>query len=637
MVPLVASSAMHAFLLALSLALQSPPDERAEPARFATFRAQIDAIESPTAADVDAAGNVWVAESFAHQVRAFTAEGQELVRFGAFGSKPGELVEPSGIAVAPDGRVFVSDTGNDRVAVFDASGAFQSTFGARGTKLGELGEPLGLTIANDKLYVAEALNDRVQAFTLDGKPLATFGTRGRGVGELLNPRDVAVDAQGNVFVADTANQRVAKFASDGQHVKTFGGHGVYPGLFAHPSGIEVRGSTLYVADRDNHRVQLFDLEGKVLGAWGLHALLPREGQGKLHYPSGIALAPSGEFAVVVETFEDRVQLFVREVEPPPVGTPPERNTAAHYAGGIAQKGKVLAVLEPSGPSVSIFDVAGPSPIEITRFGSSGAKYGEFVELEGVALDEAGEHVYVSDPALSRISMFRIARPEGQELQYDPFLAKFVRSIDVAALDPQSTWPTEPGALALGLLGDLYVADRANGRVVVLDREWRLKQTKDGSAPEGPRLMRPTGLAMTNKGWFEVTDSRTGFKYEFYEQSDWQDPTSASVMPWIDPRGTQGRSASRVWGVAIGEEATYYTDELRGDVSRQSMKDPRKVVGKKGMGACEFRKPQGICVGTDGRVYVVDAGNHRFQILSKDLEFLGVFGARLYMLPAMQQK
>lgn len=627
---------MHALLFALSLALQSPPPKNADAVRFAAFRAQIDAIESPAAADVDAAGNVWVAESFAHQVRAFAPEGRELVRFGGFGSKPGELVEPSGIALAPDGRVFVSDTGNDRIAVFDARGEFLSTFGARGPQPGELGEPLGLTIANGTLYVAEALNDRVQAFTLDGKALATFGTRGRGTGELLNPRDVAVDAQGNVFVADTANQRVAKFAPDGTHVKSWGGHGVYPGLFAHPSGIEVRESTLYVADRDNHRVQLFDLDGKVLGEWGLHALLPREGNGKLHYPSGIALAPSGDFALVVETFEDRVQLFARELEPPPVGTPPERNTAAHYAGGIAQKGKVLAVLEPSGPSVSIFDVAGASPIEITRFGSSGAKYGEFVELEGVALDEAGEHVYVSDPALSRISMFRIARAPDAELAYDPFLAKFVRSIDVSALDRKATWPIEPGALALAPNGDLYVADRANGRVVVLDCEWKLVRTVGEHGLGEQRLSRPSGIAFReDQGGGTsavVTDSRSGRAYLFTVARS--GAIELGRMSGLCGDGLASAAVGRPYGVAFDPLGRpIVTDERLTCVAAVH----ENVAAKRGLGALEFNKPQGICVGTDGRVYVVDAGNHRFQILSKDLEYLGVFGARLYMLPAMQKK
>lgn len=52
----------------------------------------------------------------------------------------------------------------------------------------------------------------------------------------------------------------------------------------------------------------------------------------------------------------------------------------------------------------------------------------------------------------------------------------------------------------------------------------------------------------------------------------------------------------------------------------------KAAGKPGTGECEFQGPDGVAVGTDGRVYICDVGNNQVQILSSDLAFLGSFSS-----------
>lgn len=49
------------------------------------------------------------------------------------------------------------------------------------------------------------------------------------------------------------------------------------------------------------------------------------------------------------------------------------------------------------------------------------------------------------------------------------------------------------------------------------------------------------------------------------------------------------------------------------------------IGKRGSGPGEFNLPRDVAIGRDGRIYVVDGGNFRVQILDKDGRFLKAFG------------
>lgn len=52
------------------------------------------------------------------QVQVFDADGQFLTKWGSKGGDDGQFTTPEGIAVDAAGNVYVADTGNDRVQVF---------------------------------------------------------------------------------------------------------------------------------------------------------------------------------------------------------------------------------------------------------------------------------------------------------------------------------------------------------------------------------------------------------------------------------------------------------------------------------------------------------------------------------------
>ena len=132
-----------------------------------------------------------------------------------------------------------------------------------------------------------------------------------------------------------------------------------------------------VLEKSRHEVEPALLEMKparhVVAAMGVHALLPREGSGKLHYPDAIAVSPDGATAIVCESFEDRAQAFGPQVPlaPEDQPPPPERVTTAHFGPGVAASGNLMAALEPEAATIVLYRLEPAEPIEITRSGVHG--------------------------------------------------------------------------------------------------------------------------------------------------------------------------------------------------------------------------------------------------------------------------
>jgi hypothetical protein len=60
-----------------------------------------------------------------------------------------------------------------------------------------------------------------------------------------------------------------------------------------------------------------------------------------------------------------------------------------------------------------------------------------------------------------------------------------------------------------------------------------------------------------------------------------------------------------------------------------------AFGRQGLGRVEFFKPKGLAFDEQGHLVVVDWGNHRGQVLTRDGAFVRAFGARLFLLPTLK--
>jgi DNA-binding beta-propeller fold protein YncE len=188
------------------------------------------------------------------------------------------LNKPRGVAVDGSGRQYVVDSRNHRIEIRDKNGALIKRFGKKGTGDSQFTEPCGIALDKQgNVYVADTFYSidpkgglpwgRVEKFSPEGVFMSSWG-RGPAQGDLFGPRDLAVDAAGNVYLSDTGNGRIVKYGPDGSFKAQWGKKGRGKGEFDEPFGLAVdQEGLLYVADRRNYRIQVFSSEGKFVRGW----------------------------------------------------------------------------------------------------------------------------------------------------------------------------------------------------------------------------------------------------------------------------------------------------------------------------------------------------------------------------------
>ena len=107
--------------------------------------------------------------------------------------------------------------------------------------------PAGVALnAAGELVVAERSSEGIQRFSSEGKPLGPIGQTGTGSCQYREPRDVAVDANGDVWVADTGNNRIDEARAEG---------GMHPRDHAGQRGSGYLGAPRRNRDRRRSRVR----------------------------------------------------------------------------------------------------------------------------------------------------------------------------------------------------------------------------------------------------------------------------------------------------------------------------------------------------------------------------------------------
>ncbi len=320
---------------------------------------------------VDAAGNLYIADTYNYRLRKVDAAGiittvagnGEAEFFGeGIPAIRADLRWLSGLTVDTAGNLYIAEA--FRVRKVDAAGIITTAAGNGSSGYcGDggpavsacLSQPRGLAVdAAGNLYIADFYNYRVRKVdtagiitTVAGNGWPDFSGDGGPAtsASLNNPNDIAVDAAGNLYIADLENYRVRKVDTAGIITTVAGGGtGLYCGDggpatnaclgFDNQHGglaLDAAGN-LYIADTYNHRIRKVDTAGIITTVAGTGGF-DHSGDGgpainaSLRQPCSLAVDTAGN--LFVAGYED---LRVRKVDTAGIITTVAGNGEYGYSG-----------------------------------------------------------------------------------------------------------------------------------------------------------------------------------------------------------------------------------------------------------------------------------------------------------------
>ncbi|MGE5569023.1 MAG: hypothetical protein ACM3S5_08310 [Rhodospirillales bacterium] len=487
------------------------------------------------------------------------------------------------------GNLWFTDTNNHRVLRFPR---------------GQDGKVQGVA---DKVLGQASMNTREAA------PLSSQGLQ--DLSRLRFPVGVAIDSAGRIYVADGV-RRVLVYSSNPLPAATSAlrvlglvrlQQGQQPPQqpnnieFGVPMGLVMIGDRLGVVDQLWNRISIFDpfkqwpadsqttsspAARTVIGQASFSTFVPSAAINGLRSPAQAAF--SGTEIFVADAYNNRVVVY------------PE--SAAGAAPGSAAATRVLGQRD--------FGFFAPNLIEgrelylfngtYTMSGVSGVT---FIDSGGVAIDTNGEtpHLYIADTYNNRVLGYRDVRKVRPGDTADIVIGQpdlFSSGINGESNDAAQPndaglyWPAE---VAVDRNGNLWVADRGNGRVLRFNTPFQ--------QPAGVRQRASVVLGQRN--FTEVNRDVSQFNmsapYGIAIMPDTghvlvSDMSHHRVLMFRDPGGggfVNGQAADAVFGQPNFNTST--TAQTGGE---------------------QMVSPRGIAVDENGRLYVADTGNNRILIYSQ---------------------
>ena len=274
---------------------------------------------------LDKAGNVYVADGGDNNnIRKIGVDGVSTTLAGAvegYAEGPGTAASfntPSGLAIDAAGNLYVADTGNNAIRKIAPDGTVSTLAGdglagatdGRGAAA-RFNGPIGVAVdAAGVLYVSDTYNDSIRRIAPGGDVTTIAGGRRAGKADgaaaqaqFSAPTGLALAANGDLYIADTGNHAIRKLGKDGV-VSTIAEaeDDDQASLLRSPVALAVTADGyLYLASNSHGRLAQITPAGEVLplpdADHGAEPGYGSDGGVRLYAPRGIAVARDGSLFV----------------------------------------------------------------------------------------------------------------------------------------------------------------------------------------------------------------------------------------------------------------------------------------------------------------------------------------------------